>query len=41
MGMAPVMVAGEAADAYLVKLAEARTILQTAYGFSGTNVAGW
>jgi len=41
LGQAPVMAAGEAADAYLVKLAEARAILQAAYGFSDTNVAGW
>jgi len=41
MGQAPVLVAGEEAVAYLAKLAEARDILQAAYGFSGTNVAGW
>jgi hypothetical protein len=41
IGQAPVMVAGEDADAYLAKLAEARTILQAAYGFSDANVTGW
>jgi len=41
MGEAPVTTAGEAADAYLADLAEARDILQAAYGFSTTNVANW
>jgi len=41
MGQAPVLEAGDAAVAYVAKLAEARDVLQAAYGFSDTNVAGW
>jgi len=41
LGQAPVLAAGEAADAYLLELAQARAILQAAYGFSDANVAGW
>jgi len=41
MGQAPVLAAGDVADAYVVTLGEARAILQAAYGFSATNVAGW
>lgn len=41
MGEAPVLAAGDAADAYVVKLKEARDLLQAAYGFSDTNVANW
>jgi hypothetical protein len=41
MGESPELTAGDAADAYLVELLEARTILQDAYGFSDENVANW
>jgi len=41
MGEAPALTAGDAADAYVVALTEARDLLQAAYGFSATNVAGW
>jgi len=41
MGQGPVLGAGDAAVAYVAKLAEARELLQAAYGFSATNVAGW
>jgi len=41
MAAAPVLTAGDAADAYVVALTEARATLQAAYGFSDTNVAGW
>ena len=41
MAQAPVLTAGDDADAYVIALTAARDTLQAAYGFSATNVAGW
>lgn len=42
-GEAPALLNADqaAVDAYIVKLQEARTIMQTAYGFNADNVANW